>query len=110
MNPELQKKLDEAIREYDSFEMEVAESFKWPREKIVRFGELSKIKTLAEEYKKADEARKKSIEEKFKLILNPSADSERNKAILEIRAGAGGDEAALFAADLFRMKIGRAHV
>ena len=103
MNPELQKKLDEAIREYDSFEMEVAESFKWQREKIVRFGELSKIKTLAEEYKKADEARKKSIEEKFKLILNPSADSERNKAILEIRAGAGGDEAALFAADLFRM-------
>src|SRR3989338_7143313 len=103
MNPELKKRLDEAIREYDSYEMEAAESFKWPREKIARFGELSKIKTLAEEYKKADEARKKSIEEKFKLILNPSADAERNKAILEIRAWAGGDEAALFATDLFRM-------
>jgi len=80
MNPDIQKKLDEAIREYDALEMGVAESFKWPREKITRFGELSKLKNI------------------FGL-----GGGERNKAILEIRAGAGGDEAALFAADLFRM-------
>ena len=106
MNPELQKKLDEAIREYDALEMGVAESFKWPREKIARFGELSKLKVLAEEYAKSDDARKKTIEEKLKTIFAPQtsgAGGERNKAILEIRAGAGGDEAALFAADLFRM-------
>jgi len=106
MNPELQKKLDEAIREYDALEMGVAESFKWPREKIARFGELSKLKVLAEEYAKSDDARKKAIEEKLKTIFAPQtsgAGGERNKAILEIRAGAGGDEAALFAADLFRM-------
>ena len=102
MNPELQKKLDEAIREYDALEMGVAESFKWPREKIARFGELSKLKVMADEYEKTDDARKKGIEEKLKIIFGLNS-GERNKAILEIRAGAGGDEAALFAADLFRM-------
>ena len=102
MNPELQKKLDEAIREYDALEMGVAESFKWPREKVARFGELSKLKVMADEYKKTDDARKKGIEEKLKNIFGLNS-GERNKAILEIRAGAGGDEAALFAADLFRM-------
>lgn len=102
MNPDIQKKLDEAIREYDALEISVAESFKWPREKIARFGELSKLKVLSDEYEKADYGRKKNIEEKFKTIFGLGA-GERNKAILEIRAGAGGDEAALFAADLFRM-------
>ena len=102
MNPDIQKKLDEAIREYDALEMGVAESFKWPREKIARFGELSKLKVLHDEYGKADEARKKDIEEKLKNIFGLGG-KERNKVILEIRAGAGGDEAALFAADLFRM-------
>ena len=106
MNPELQKKLAEALKEYDALEMGVAESFKWPREKIARFGELSKIKVLAEEYEKAENARKKDIEKKFEALLGPPAGGgvgERNRAILEIRAGAGGNEAALFAADLFRM-------
>jgi len=98
----LQKKLGDILKEYDALEMGVAESFKWPRDKVVRFGELSKIKVLAEEHEKADEARKKSIEDKLKSMLELSG-AERNKAILEIRAGVGGDEAALFAADLFKM-------
>ena len=102
MNPELQKKLDEAIREYDVLEMGIAESFKWPREKIARFGELSKLKVMADEYEKVDDNRKKDIEEKLKTIFGLNA-GERNKAILEIRAGAGGDEAALFAMNLFKM-------
>lgn len=103
MTTELQKKLDEAIKEYDDLETDVAESFKWPREKIARFGELSKIKVMAEELKEADEARRKSIEEKLKEIFGGGITDARNKAILEIRAGVGGEEAALFAADLFHM-------
>src|SRR3989344_5545229 len=102
MNPDIQKKLDEAIREYDALEMGIAESFKWPREKIARFGELSKLKVMADEYEKVDDNRKKDIEEKLKTIFGLNA-GERNKAILEIRAGAGGDEAALFAMNLFKM-------
>lgn len=103
MTPELQKKLDEAIKEYDDLETDVAESFKWPREKIARFGELSKLKVLVEELKNADESRKKSIEDKLKEGFGGGATDSRNKAILEIRAGVGGEEAALFAADLFHM-------
>lgn len=115
MDTELQKKIDEAIREYDALELDVAESFKWPREKVIHFGELSKVKTLFEEYQKSAapeggeprlgrETRKKEIETKFKEMFGEGAGTrKKNAAILEIRAGAGGDEAALFAAELLRM-------
>ncbi|MBN2854506.1 peptide chain release factor 1 [Patescibacteria group bacterium] len=45
------------------------------------------------------EALKDAIEEE----INPSSPNDKKNAIIEIRAGAGGDEAALFAGDLFRM-------
>ncbi|MEK7559996.1 MAG: PCRF domain-containing protein, partial [Patescibacteria group bacterium] len=45
---------------------------------------------------------KKEIEKKLEEIFFQNG-STRNKALIEIRAGAGGDEAALFAADLFKM-------
>ncbi len=104
MDAELQKKVDEAIKEYDDLELDVAESFKWPKEKVVRFGELSKVKTLFEEYQKSESARRKEIETKFKEMFGAiSGGYKKNAAILEIRAGAGGDEAALFAWELLRM-------
>ncbi len=102
MGSDLQKKLDESLAEYDAMEMDVAESFKWPRDKMIRFGELSKLKVLNDEYQKSSEKRKSEIEVKFKEMLGLNGEN-KNEAILEIRAGAGGDEAALFAADLFRM-------
>src|SRR3989344_6678159 len=102
MNPVLQNKLEPALREYEAMEMDVAESFKWPRDKAIRFGELSKVKALADEYPGAVESRKKDIELKLNSMLGIDG-GEKNKAILEIRAGVGGDEAALFAAELFRM-------
>ena len=43
------------------------------------------------------------INEELKLLLLPKDENDARNAILEIRAGTGGDEAALFAADLFRM-------
>ncbi len=61
------------------------------------------IKAMAEEEVQALRTRLPELETQVKLSLLPKdADDERN-AILEIRAGTGGDEAALFAADLFRM-------
>ena len=44
-----------------------------------------------------------AIEEQLKLLLLPRDPNDAKNVILEIRAGTGGDEAALFAADLFRM-------
>ena len=43
------------------------------------------------------------IEQELKLALLPKDRADEKSAILEVRAGTGGDEAALFAADLFRM-------
>jgi len=43
------------------------------------------------------------LEEKLKLLLIPKHPDDHKHAIMEIRAGTGGDEAAIFAGDLFRM-------
>jgi peptide chain release factor 1 len=43
------------------------------------------------------------VEEELKLLLVPKDPNDERNVILEIRAGTGGDEASLFAADLFRM-------
>ncbi len=43
------------------------------------------------------------IEQRLKVLLLPKDAADEKSAILEVRAGTGGDEAALFAADLFRM-------
>jgi len=102
MDKDLQNKLEEALQEYNLLENDVAESYKWQKEKLVRFGELAKLKTLYEEYKNSVDARKDELEQKIKAVLGIGKKKQRD-VILEIRAGAGGDEAALFAADLFRM-------
>src|SRR3954452_10823784 len=61
------------------------------------------LKALADEEIRALRERLPQLELAVKLSLLPKdADDERN-AILEVRAGTGGDEAALFAADLFRV-------
>jgi peptide chain release factor 1 len=45
----------------------------------------------------------KELEEKFKLLLVPRDPNDSKNALVEIRAGTGGEEAALFASDLYRM-------
>ena len=47
--------------------------------------------------------RKDSMEEEIKILLIPKDPNDDKNIIMEIRAGTGGDEAALFAGDLFRM-------
>lgn len=49
------------------------------------------------------EEEQKQLEEQLRLLLLPKDPNDDKNIILEIRAGTGGDEAALFAADLFRM-------
>jgi peptide chain release factor 1 len=48
-------------------------------------------------------ARKERIEEELKTLLIPQDPQDRRNAVVEIRAGTGGDEAGLFVGDLFRM-------
>jgi peptide chain release factor 1 len=49
------------------------------------------------------EAKIPPLEEEIKLLLIPADPQDGKSAILEIRAGSGGDEASIFAGDLFRM-------
>ncbi len=49
------------------------------------------------------EAERKQLEQKLKRLLLPKDPNDDKNVIVEIRAGTGGDEAALFAADLYRM-------
>ncbi len=58
---------------------------------------------LAEADLEALEPRREALEQKLKIQLLPKDAADERSAILEVRAGTGGDEAALFAADLFRM-------
>lgn len=46
---------------------------------------------------------REQLEEEIKYMLIPKDPSDKNNAMMEIRAGTGGDEASLFAADLYRM-------
>ncbi len=58
---------------------------------------------MAESEREALEPRIEELEHKLRLQLLPKDSADEKSAILEVRAGTGGDEAALFAADLFRM-------
>lgn len=58
---------------------------------------------LAEDERKELQAKLEEIEFELKALLVPKDPRDKKNVILEIRAGTGGEEAALFAADLFRM-------
>ena len=61
------------------------------------------MKELAEEEVKEDREKLPKLEEELKLLLIPKDPDDNRNIICEIRAGAGGEEAALFAGTLFRM-------
>ena len=61
------------------------------------------MKEMAEEELKTLADDKERLEEEIRLLLLPKDPNDNKSVILEIRAGTGGDESALFAGDLFRM-------
>ena len=61
------------------------------------------LRTLAEDDIQKLEPRISSLKKKLMNLLVPKDPRDKRNVIMEIRAGTGGDEAALFAADLFRM-------
>src|SRR5437899_969992 len=65
--------------------------------------EDAEMKQLAHEEERQLLARKEVVERELKRLLLPRDPNDEKNVILEIRAGTGGDEAALFAAELFRM-------
>jgi len=61
------------------------------------------IRALAEEERRGLAARIEEMERQLRFLLLPKDAADEKNAILEVRAGTGGEEAALFAADLLRM-------
>jgi peptide chain release factor 1 len=63
----------------------------------------AELRGLAESERAEARGRLAALEQKLRIALLPKDAADEKSAILEIRAGTGGDEAALFAGDLFRM-------
>jgi peptide chain release factor 1 len=66
-------------------------------------GNDAEMRELAREELKTLETRRDGLMQELKILLIPKDPNDEKNVILEIRAGTGGDEAALFAGDLFRM-------
>ncbi|HEX4823472.1 MAG TPA: peptide chain release factor 1 [Candidatus Polarisedimenticolaceae bacterium] len=63
----------------------------------------AEMKAMAQDEARALEARLGELEAKLKVLLLPTDPNDAKNVVLEIRAGTGGDEATLFAAEMFRM-------
>src|SRR5206468_9051274 len=61
------------------------------------------VRAMAHEELQHLTQRRERLEEELRRLLVPSDPNDERSVILEIRAGTGGEEASLFAADLFRM-------
>jgi peptide chain release factor 1 len=97
-----------ASKEYAELEPLVAAVNAWQKaERDLRDTEAMAadpdMKAMAEEEAEALKKQIPVLEQAVKKMLLPKDAADEKNAILEIRAGTGGDEAALFAADLFRM-------
>lgn len=85
-------------REYKDLEHGIRET-----QAMVREETDPELKAMAEEELASLEHRLTQCESEVKLLLLPKDPNDERNVILEIRAGTGGDEAALFVADVFRM-------
>jgi peptide chain release factor 1 len=72
-------------------------------EEIIQSGEDKELAEIAENELNELKEKRDAMEEKIKFLLVPKDPDDDKNVIMEIRAGTGGDEAGLFAADLYRM-------
>ncbi len=85
------------LREYKKIIAQIEEA-----EELLKSAD-NELKELAEEELQKLKKLKPQVEQELKILLLPKDPRDEKNVILEIRAGTGGEEAALFAANLFRM-------
>lgn len=90
----------EAYREYKQCKDTVEESLA-----ILDEESDEEMRELAKEELNDSKARIEELENELKILLLPKDPNDDKNVIVEIRAGAGGDEAALFAAEIYRMYV-----
>ncbi len=88
----------EKYREYKDLKRGIAES-----KAVLADEKDAEMRAYAQEELDKLEARVGGVEEELKVLLLPKDPNDEKDVILEIRAGTGGDEATLFAAEMFRM-------
>ncbi|MCL2491499.1 MAG: peptide chain release factor 1 [Coriobacteriia bacterium] len=93
-----QAPLVEAARSYLAIQDDLEEA-----KSIVRDNSDAEMKEFAQDEIKELEPKLADLEEEIKVMLIPGDPNDDKDIIVEIRAGAGGDEAAIFAGDLYRM-------
>ena len=91
------RKIVTVYREYKDIANEISES-----QELLKDSD-PEIKELAREEIEGLSSQKEKLEDELKKLLLPKDPNDEKNIILEIRAGTGGEEAALFASDLFRM-------
>jgi peptide chain release factor 1 len=89
--------LVEKFREYKIVEQDIAGA-----EELAK-GADAEMRELADEELKSLTARREALLQELRVLLIPKDPNDEKNVILELRAGTGGDEAALFAGELFRM-------
>ena len=90
----------EAYKEYKQCKQNIEDSLAMLDEETDE-----EMKELAKEELNDSKARVEELEQKLKILLLPKDQNDDKNVIVEIRAGAGGDEAALFAAEIYRMYV-----
>ncbi|MEZ4820419.1 MAG: peptide chain release factor 1 [Bdellovibrionota bacterium] len=93
------KPVVEKFRQLKSLQAQIAENTEIARSDDKEYAEL------AREELPALESRVETLEEEIQVLLLPKDPLDEKNVMLEIRAGTGGDEAGLFAADLLRMYL-----
>ncbi len=92
------EKIDIARREYKQLLATIDEA-----KGILENEDDSELREIAKEEMDAANERMPKLEEEIKFLLVPADPQDSKNAIMEIRGGTGGDEAAIFAGDLYRM-------
>ncbi len=90
----------EAYREYKQCNQNIEDSLFLLQEESDE-----ELRELAKEELNEAKARVAQLEQELKILLLPKDPNDSKNVIVEIRAGAGGDEAALFAAEIYRMYV-----
>ena len=93
--------LEEIVKKHREFK-QVENDLAGTRQMIVE-SEDADMRHMAQEEERQLLTRKEQIERELKLLLIPKDPNDEKNVIVEIRAGTGGDEAGIFAGDLFRM-------
>jgi peptide chain release factor 1 len=94
--------LEPLIKKYEDYK-KVKKHIKEAEEILASPDSESELKKLAEAELKELLQKEEKLEQEIKILLLPKDPNDERNVFLEIRAGAGGDEASLFAQDLFRM-------